>query len=149
MMATAAALTLLAGSASGAPRPQISEAALQKAFTGYLREWSSEQGISRSAMNRYYADHVIYYGKPMSRDEVFRDKVRYVAAWPERHYSVVPGSLSVTCTSDTSICRTRGLMRWDRRSTRGTRSTGTALLTLTASRQSGGKIVRESAVIRD
>jgi hypothetical protein len=45
------------------------------------------------------------------------------------------------------MCRVSGIMQWDRRSRTGARSLGSARLSLTLSRASGGKIVQESASI--
>ena len=137
------------GAISALLRPRITEAASRQMLTNYVQAWSSDNAVTAQAMNDFYADRVIYYGKPMSRNEVFQDKLHYIATWTERRYAIVPRSTSVVCGDGGAFCQVRGLMRWDRRSKVGARSTGTAYLTLMLGRDSGDKIVRESAVIKE
>ena len=150
MTVAAVAVTFLPGVALCATlHPRVTEAATRDAMTNYVQAWSSDHGVDPQSMNRFYADHVVYYGKSMSRREVFRDKLNYIATWPQRRYWIVPNSTSVVCDGAGALCRVQGVMQWDRRSAAGARSTGAAQLTLTLSRESGGKIVRESASLRN
>jgi hypothetical protein len=123
----------------------LSTAAAQRRLEAYVSTWSANQEINASNVGHYYADRVIYYGKPMSRDQVLRDKLRYIAVWPERRYRIVPGTVAAACDRQHTICRVSGVMAWDRRSRTGTSSTGSARLTMILSRASGGRIVREAA----
>jgi hypothetical protein len=125
----------------------LSASAAQRRLQAYVTTWSTDQQINASTVAHYYADRVIYYGKPMSRPDVLRDKLRYISVWPERHYGIAPGTVSATCDRAKTLCRVSGIMQWDRRSGSGQRSVGSARLSLVLSKASGGKIVRESAVI--
>ena len=123
----------------------LSTATAQRRLEAYVDTWSANKAINAANMSHYYADRVIYYGKPMSRQQVLRDKLNYIAVWPERHYQIVPGTVSAVCDRQHTACRVSGVMAWDRRSRVGHRSVGSARLTLTLSRASGGRIVRKSA----
>ena len=117
----------------------------QRRLESYVTTWSANEDVNRSSVDHYYADRVIYYGKPMSRQQILRDKLNYIAVWPERHYRIVPGTVSAACDPHHTICRVSGIMAWDRRSRTGRISVGSARLTLLLSRESGGRIAREFA----
>ena len=135
-----------AASCSGAFSQEALDTAMaQRRLEAYVNTWSANADINPSSVDHYYANRVIYYGKLMSRQEVLRDKLNYIAVWPERHYGIVPGTVSADCNRQRTACRVSGIMAWDRRSTTGRSSIGRARLTLVLSRDSGGKIVRESA----
>src|SRR4051794_31363940 len=123
----------------------LSTAIAQRRLENYVHTWSTNAGINPGTVGNYYAVQAIYYGKPMSRSQILADKLRYISTWPERHYRIVPGTVSANCDGERTLCRVSGIMQWDRRSRSGARSVGSARLSLTLSRDSGGKIVRESA----
>ena len=143
------ALPILLGCAAPALAQESGEpltaAIAQRRLENYVHTWSTNAGVNPATVGNYYAPQAIYYGKPMSRAQILADKLRYIAAWPERHYRIVPGTVSAACDGDKTLCRVSGIMQWDRRSRSGARSVGSARLSLTLSRDSGGKIVRESA----
>lgn len=124
----------------------IADETAHQLMRDYLRTWSSNAGVNPRSMTRFYADRVVYYGKPMSRSGVLRDKLQYISTWRERRYSLVPGSVSIACNGPRTACQVTGTMRWDRRSVYGERSVGAARLGLLVTRESGGRIARESAV---
>ncbi len=124
----------------------LTEAYAEQKLNEYVRIWSSNRGINPAAVSRYYANQVIYYGKPMSQGAVLRDKQQYASTWPERHYRIVPGTVSVNCDPYKTACRVSGVMEYDRRSYSGQRAVGAARLSLTLSRDSGSRVVQESAV---
>jgi hypothetical protein len=102
--------------------------------------------FTAAGMARIYGQRVIYYGKPMSQAEVLRDKLRYIAVWPDRHYRIVLGTASAACGPDGTACQVSGTEQWNRRSRTGKVSIGRArlVLVLSANRH---KVIRESAVI--
>jgi hypothetical protein len=132
--------------AQHANEPLNSEIA-QRRLEAYVQTWSTNAGVNAATVSNYYADHGVYYGKPMSRQQVLREKLRYIAVWPQRQYRIVPGTVLASCDHQRTMCRVSGIMQWDRRSRTGARSVGSAKLSLTLSRASGGKIVHESASI--
>lgn len=135
----------LGASAARAASP-LTEAYAEQKLNEYVRMWSSNGRVSPATVSRYYAGTVIYYGKPMSQRGVLRDKLQYSATWPERHYRIVPGTVSVACDPYKTACRVTGVMEYDRRSVAGQRAVGAARLSLTLSRDSGSRVVQESAV---
>jgi hypothetical protein len=140
------AAVAFAASCSGAVSQEaLNSAMAQRRLEAYVNTWSANEDINASSVDYYYANRVVYYGKPMSRRQVLRDKLNYIAVWPERHYRIVPGTVSADCDRGRTLCRVSGIMAWNRHSTNGRTSIGRARLTLILSRDSGGKIVRESA----
>ncbi len=149
MMKSWIAIVAFAASCSGAFSQEaynpLGAAAAQRRLEAYVRTWSADNGINPGNVAHYYAPRVIYYGKPMSRGQVLRDKLNYISVWPERHYRIVPGTVSASCDRAQMACRVSGIMAWNRRSRAGEVSVGSTRLTLVLSRESGGRIVRESA----
>jgi hypothetical protein len=125
----------------------LSASAAQRRLVAHVSTWSTDPGVNAGNVAHHYATRTIYYGKLMSRHQVLLDKLRYIAVWPSRRYSIIPSTVSVRCNRQSTVCQVSGIMQWDRRSRRGERSIGRARLSLTLSGTSGGKIVRESAVI--
>src|SRR3954454_11029065 len=48
----------------------LSAEAAQRRLETYVETWSSNREINPTNVGHYYADRVIYYGKPMSRQQV-------------------------------------------------------------------------------
>lgn len=61
-----------------------------------------------------YAGRVRYYGKTQPLSDVLKDKRAYFDRWPERFYSVRPGSVTTRC--DASLCEISGVYDWSVRS---------------------------------
>ncbi|MDB5594573.1 MAG: exported protein of unknown function [Hyphomicrobiales bacterium] len=118
----------------------------QQQVDRYVRVWSTNEGVNRDSMREFYADRVVYYGRSMTREQVFADKLRYIAHWPQREYRMVPGTVSAKCDSAHEVCRATGVMRWSRTSNTGRSASGESRMSFTLTRSSGGKIIRESAV---
>ena len=112
----------------------------------FVAVWSRDEGVTREAVERLYAPRVIYYGKNMSREAIYADKRAYIAHWPRRRYEIVPGSVDVSCTKGNNMCRATATMRWSRADRAGREVRGSARMSFLVSRDSGGKIVRESAI---
>ncbi|MDO9442655.1 MAG: hypothetical protein Q7T73_17345 [Beijerinckiaceae bacterium] len=140
-----AALALPAYAQSPFQAPITDEWA-QKQVQAYVDVWSTDAGVTAQSVETFYAPRAVYYGKSMSRAQILADKRRYVRAWPERRYRMVPGSVRVRCDAPREICRATGVMEWSRRSASGRRVVGASRMDFTLTRSSGGKIVRESAV---
>lgn len=127
----------------------LTKANAERRVNQFVSLWSSDRGsdMSLKAVSRNYADPAVYYGKQMSHRAVLQDKKRYARFWPERHYRMVPGSVSLSCAQRSSAnCHISGILRYDRRSKIGIRSVGAARLRLIITRTGGNRIVRESAM---
>ena len=116
------------------------------AIQAYLAMWSHNADVTAAAVNRFYAPAVIYYGKRFSRAQVLADKLRYIQAWPVRHYSEVPGSIKASCNRDRSVCRVSVIMAWRRLGHDAQVSSGRARIAFDFVPIEGGhKIAREAA----
>ena len=116
------------------------------AIQAYLAMWSHNADVTAAAADRFYAPIVVYYGKRLNRAQVLADKLRYIRAWPVRHYSEVPGSIEASCNADRSRCRVSVVMAW-RRLGRGSKvSSGRARVAFDFVPVEGSrKIAREAA----
>lgn len=126
--------------------PQRTRDWAQAQVEKFVAVWSRDEGVTRDAVERLYAPRVIYYGKNMSREAILADKRAYIAHWPQRRYEIVPGSVDVSCTKGNAICKATAVMRWSRADRAGRELRGSSRMSFLVSRESGGKIVRESAV---
>lgn len=79
-------------------------------------------------MQKAYRDQVMFYGKLVSQDTVMKDKLTFAQRWPERIYSVRPGSETALCGDK---CNVTGIVEWFARSReRGKTSSGMAEFSL-------------------
>ena len=146
---------LLAGSSAvqaqmGGSGDEGTKADAEQALQSYLAMWSSNDGVTAAAVERFYAPQVIYYGKAFTRARVLADKRAYVHAWPVRAYHEVPGTFQAACKEDRSVCHVSAEMTWRRVSLRQAVSTGRARISFDFVRADGArKIARESAKLLD
>jgi hypothetical protein len=89
-----------------------------------IRATNLSNETALSYLQNKYADEVGYYGKYFSRDEVVNDKKTFFLRWPNRNYSIDPGSLVVGCERASS-CRADGTFTWSDRGN-GLTSVGSA-----------------------
>jgi hypothetical protein len=59
-----------------------------------------------------YEDDVTYYGKVISREAVLADKRRFVEHWPQRSYTIRPGTLVSRCDEGPYRCTVSGTTDW-------------------------------------
>jgi hypothetical protein len=126
--------------------PQRTREWAQAQVEKFVAVWSRDEGVTMAAVERLYAPRVVYYGKTMSRAAILADKRAYIAHWPHRRYEIAPGSVDVSCTKGNNMCRATATMRWSRADRSGREVRGASRMAFLVSRESGGKIVRESAV---
>ncbi|MBY5336439.1 hypothetical protein HFO99_21355 [Rhizobium leguminosarum] len=94
----------------------------------YHEAWSGDDSTALAFMHKAYADQVTFYGKVVDRDAVMKDKATFAQRWPERIYSVKPGSEAAVCAAK---CDVSGVIEWFARSRqRGKTSSGMAEFTL-------------------
>lgn len=112
----------------------------------YLAIWSRDDAVTPETVSRLYAPRVLYYGRPMTSAQVYRDKRAFIRAWPRRSYAAVPGTVTNDCRDAAATCRVTALMRWSRADAAGRRrQSGTSSVRLDLVRQDGSlRIVRES-----
>ncbi|MBY2910871.1 hypothetical protein [Rhizobium leguminosarum] len=94
----------------------------------YHESWSRDNSTALAFMHEAYEDQVTFYGKLVDRDAVMKDKATFAQRWPERIYSVKPGSEGAVCTAK---CDVSGVVEWFARSReRGKTSSGMAKFAL-------------------
>ena len=125
---------------------QAAEAQRDAHMDAYLSIWSQNANITPATVGRLYGRQVIYYGRPMSAAAVYRDKLAFIRAWPNRRYEAVPGTVTNDCGDGVERCRVTATIRWTRADAAGRRrQSGTNTVRLQLARQDGTlKIVRES-----
>jgi hypothetical protein len=64
-----------------------------------------------SYLENKYSDQVSYFGKMLTKAAVLADKLAFFRKWPERNYSLRPGSVLVTCEND-HLCKAEGIIDW-------------------------------------
>jgi hypothetical protein len=76
--------------------------AIEQTATDFVRAvfviWSAPLAQSLESMARIYSDEVLYHGKPVARRAVLEDKRRFQQRWPDRQYTIRPGTLAVRCS---------------------------------------------------
>lgn len=112
----------------------------------YFSIWDDDAHVTPDNVRKLYAPQLTYYGHPMTRDGLLRDKLAFIRRWPERHYGVEPGSASKACADTDDRCVITATLVWRTSGPGGTR-TGRSRVSLTLARTEGAlKIVREGGV---
>jgi hypothetical protein len=92
---------------------QSQASAVQRA-TDFVRalalRWSGPNENALRSLDELYADEVRYHGKLIPRKLVVLDTKRFAERWPERNYTIRPGSISATCVEPSEVCRVRATM---------------------------------------
>ncbi|MDR9808895.1 COG3904 family protein [Rhizobium hidalgonense] len=110
----------------------------------YHEAWSGDNSTALAFMREAYENQVAFYGKIVDRDAVIKDKASFAQRWPERIYSVKPGSEAATCREK---CEASGIIEWFARSRkRGKTSAGMAEFALVWN-PATGKIEAEASKV--
>lgn len=116
---------------SAPPRPVAIDPALEQRATAFvIEDMRQSQGSTADFMNyarRSLDERIDYYGKSTSRDEVLKDKERYVRNWPRRSYRLQMETIRTSCDQARSICQISGALEFSHSNpANGKRSSGTA-----------------------
>ena len=131
-------------STATAPNPSIQAVEAAEAFQ---KSWSLPNGQALEFLDRLYAPELTYYGKRTSKEEVMREKVAFAKRWPERAYTVQPGTLTPACALD-GLCTVEGVVDWNVYSPeRNVTSSGSAKFDLTFSTKGPLQIVAEGGKV--
>jgi hypothetical protein len=134
-------------------RPTIGltlEQTAQRFLETYFGRWSENNVTAMGHFEGLYADQVTFYGRTVSKQAIIDIKRKFVERWPDRLYTVSPGSVSITCDYHDLSCLISSLVQWDCRSiSRGERSTGLANFTVRVIFPSSGspRIVSETGSV--
>ena len=88
-----------------------SQASSEQRATDFVRalalRWSGPNENALRSLDELYADEVRYHGKLIPRKLVVLDTKRFAERWPERNYTIRPGSISATCVEPSEVCHYR------------------------------------------
>ena len=100
---------------SAPPRPVAIDPALEQRATAFvIEDMKQSQGSAADFMNyarRSLDERIDYYGKSTARDEVLKDKERYVKNWPNRSYRLQMDTIRTSCDQARSAARSAA--RWN------------------------------------
>jgi hypothetical protein len=92
--------------------------------------WANVGGSSDQVLpylGSIYAPVVDYYGKPVTRESILKDKLSFIRRWPIRQTWLPPGEASprISCNDATAECEITGVRDFDAvNAERGARSVG-------------------------
>jgi hypothetical protein len=96
--------------------PTVRRTALQHRVSNFIsslfRSWSSPNAQALRVLKGAYEDPVTYYDVVISREAVLDDKQRFAERWPQRTYTIRPGTLIVQCGDDSRRCTVSGTTDW-------------------------------------
>ena len=115
-------------------------------IASYFAIWDRDGNVTADNVAKLYAPTLVYYGHPMTRAALLRDKQAFIRRWPDRRYAVAPGTAEKSCNADGSRCTLSATLVWRTEGAGGARS-GRSRVRLDLARSDGSlKIVREGAV---
>jgi hypothetical protein len=107
-----------------------------EAATNFFRTSNRSNSEALSFLDRVYPAQVMYFGKRASKAYVMAEKQAFLERWPQRAYSMRPGTVSTSCGSQENSCTVTGMVDWRVMSVeRNAISTGSARFQLTFSLQ--------------
>jgi hypothetical protein len=121
----------------------------QRALAFVTEDMNSSQGSAADLLDharKTLDDRVDYYGKLTSRDDVLKDKERYVARWPTRFYRMRSETIRTACDQTSSSCQISGLLDYNLSNpATGRQTSGTASFEFGIRFSAdGGRIFREA-----
>ena len=91
--------------------------------------WSADTVPDPNWLSSIYAQKVDYYGKQVPRQSVVTEKQAFAAKWPQRIYSIEPGSMIARC--DVAACIVTGVVNFTARNAERGSSHGVATFAYT------------------
>jgi hypothetical protein len=94
---------------AGTPKPhneqRLSRADQAKDFAvDYLESWSARNDIALGATAELYAPRILYHGRTMSLERLYKEKQRFIRRWPEREYRPREEAIGSQCNSTGTVC---------------------------------------------
>jgi hypothetical protein len=132
-----------AWTATPAPEKEPPASAIERTVIDFVRAvfmiWNAPNAQSLESMARIYSYEVLYYGKPMARRAVLEDKRQFQQRWPERQYTIRPGTLAIQCSESGGLptCGIVATVDWVVRNG-ARRSAGTATIDYSVVVSDGG-----------
>lgn len=99
--------------------------------TSYLQLWSTSNRAALADVGQIYGREIRFYGRNVSRRELWNEKRRFTSRWPVRSYAHRPGTMRTDCDVAGRSCRVRAIIDWNAADpNRGARSRGSSLFEL-------------------
>lgn len=70
----------------------------------YLATWSSRNDIALGATAELYAPRVLYHGRTVSLERLYKEKQRFARRWPEREYRPREDAIGIQCNPVGPVC---------------------------------------------
>jgi len=99
------------------PRPVTAGPSLeQRAIAFVVEDMQQSQRSAADFMGyarRSLDERIDYYGKSTSRDDVLKDKERYIKNWPNRSYRLQMDTIRTSCDQTRSACQISGTLDYN------------------------------------
>ena len=111
----------------------------------FFATWDNDANVTPATVASLYARRVSYYGEELTTAEVYANKRAFIRRWPDRRYTVVPGTVSKGCDAGKQHCGVSVVLAYTARSdTRDATARGYTRVTLALDKENGQfKITRE------
>ncbi|SCY53500.1 hypothetical protein [Microvirga guangxiensis] len=84
---------------------RTSRADVAKSFAiDYLASWSSRNDVALDATAELYAPRVLFHGRTVSLERLYKEKQRFTRRWPEREYRPREDSIGTECNPAGTVC---------------------------------------------
>jgi len=85
--------------------PRVTRAAAAKDFAiDYLTSWSARNDVALDATAELYAPRVLFHGRTVSLEHLYKEKQRFIHRWPERDYRPRQDAIGTECNPAGTIC---------------------------------------------
>lgn len=84
---------------------RLSRADAAKNFAiDYLASWSARNDVALDATAELYAPRVLFHGRTLSLERLFKEKQRFARRWPERNYRPRWDAIGAECNPAGTVC---------------------------------------------
>lgn len=84
---------------------RLSRAEAAKDFAiDYLISWSARNDVALAATAELYAPRVLFHGRTITLEQLYKEKRRFVRRWPEREYRPRPDAIGAECKPGGTVC---------------------------------------------
>lgn len=130
-------------------RHATTERAARDLAIRYLASWSEPNQDALSEAGDFYADRVVFHGRPISARRLVREKRRFARRWPERNYRPQENTMKVACDPTGLVCTVHTMFDFMAANPRrGRRTEGVGALQLVVSLASDQPIITaENSVV--
>lgn len=70
----------------------------------YLESWSSRNDVALDATAELYAPRVLFHGRTVSLERLYKEKQRFIRRWPEREYRPRQDAIGTECNAGGTVC---------------------------------------------